>query len=272
MAEYDIDMIVAVRKWNDLLDYLAEYRQGGLMLAFSGGVDSSLLAKAARLALAERVAAVCFALPLTAAEDTEQARLVAEQIGISLEIVTTSVLNIRQVENNCRDRCYYCKRHLYGLLGKYAEKQGFTALADGNNSDDSAMSRPGMRAAAEAGVLHPLVLVGLTKQEIRYLAYWQGLSNYAQPANACLATRFPYDTPLTEEALHRVEAGEYLLHRAGFGAVRLRVHGQLARIEVQLPQLVALTERQDIVAALRRLGFKYITADLGGLNSGSMDL
>ncbi|MEG2212534.1 MAG: ATP-dependent sacrificial sulfur transferase LarE [Clostridiales bacterium] len=258
-------------KWQRLLSLLEKYRQGGLALAFSGGVDSSLLVAAARQVLGAQVVAVNFVTPLGTEADLRCVRELAAENHWPMLQINTNVLEISEVRNNTRQRCYYCKGHLYRLLAETAARLGFQHLADGNNREDMISFRPGNLAAEQAGVAHPLAMAELNKAEIRVLAQNIGLANWQRPSAGCLASRFVYDQPLTETALRQVEAGEELLRGLGYGGLRLRVHGDVVRIEVEPAQLPRLVAERELPQRLRDLGYRYVTADLQGLQSGSMD-
>ncbi|MDO4581534.1 MAG: ATP-dependent sacrificial sulfur transferase LarE [Bacillota bacterium] len=260
-------------KWQTLLRLLTQRAGQGLALAFSGGVDSSLLAYAARRSLDGRVTAVYFRTPLQSAADHRQAESMAAEIGCRLMVVREQPLALAPVAANQRARCYYCKRLLLGRLRSVADSLSVASIADGSNADDALSPRPGNRAAQELGVWRPLAEAGLNKEEVRYLARRAGLSNWQTPAHPCLASRFPYDTPLDEEQLRRVEEAEEYIATLGLGEeFRLRAHGELCRLELQ-PQYIAqaAARAEELSACLRELGYKYATLDLQGFYSGSMD-
>ena len=173
---------------------------------------------------------------------------------------------------NPPDRCYICKGHILDTLLAHAQAEGYPILADGSNADDRNDYRPGSRAGAERGVRSPLQEAGLTKVEIRALAHEHGLPNWDKPAAACLASRIPYGTPVTSQALRQIEHGEEHLHQLGFRQVRVRHHGAIARLELEPNDLVRAVELRDaIVSALRDVGFTYVALDLAGFRSGSMN-
>lgn len=260
------------QKWQSLLDYLRDAAAGGLAVALSGGVDSALLALAAREAGIEPLALVCFVTPLHSADDTAAAERAAQEMGLPLTLLSADTLALPQVAQNSRQRCYHCKKALFSELLTWAAQHNLAAVAEGSNSDDALTFRPGGQAAAELGVLRPLAEAGLNKAEIRRLAAQAGLSAAARPSTPCLASRFPYDTPLSPAALQAVAAGEELLRQRGFSELRLRAQGQWCRLELppeSWPQLLEL--REEIVPALRELGWTYIVVDMEGLRSGSYD-
>lgn len=247
--------------------------QQSLLVAFSGGVDSSLLARAAQAALPGRVRLVFGQSALSTPEEEEQARALAQRLALPYQALRLEPLALPEVANNRPDRCYACKRALYQQLWRQAEVWGLAALADGANADDlDAPNRPGNRAARELQVLQPLAAAGLRKADVRALARHLGLPNHAAPARPCLATRFPYDTPLDEAALARVATGERLLRTLGLREFRLRVHGDLCRIEAGAAErALVLEQAAEIRAKLRALGYGYVTLDLAALQSGSYD-
>jgi uncharacterized protein len=202
-----------------------------------------------------------------------EARSLAEHLGAEHVILPTAELDDPAYSANPPDRCYFCKGHYLDTLLAYAQAHGFLHLVDGGNVDDLGDYRPGQKAARERGVRSPLQEVGLTKAEIRALAREHGLPNWDQPSAACLASRIPYGTPVTVEALGQIERSEACLHQLGFRQVRVRHHGEIARLEVPAAELVrAVTARAQIVTALQENGFTYVTLDLAGFRSGSMNL
>lgn len=247
-----------------------------LAIAFSGGVDSSyLLAVALEVLGPARVLALTADMPLMPRRELAFAQEVARQLGAIHRVVPIDMLNEAGVADNAPDRCYYCKRANFRRLVEEARRAGIVWLAHGANADDRTDYRPGQRAATELGVLAPLDEVGLTKAEIRELSRRRGLPTWNLPAQACLATRIPYGTPLTPKALRQVEqAEEFLRQRFGWRTLRVRHHGLLARIELppeDWPVLLEPAARQEILTAFQELGFKAVALDLAGLHSGSMN-
>jgi len=177
------------------------------------------------------------------------------------------------LQNNPTDRCYICKRYLFQTLKDWAQARGIRAVIEGTNEDDLHVYRPGIRAVRELGILSPLAELGITKDEIRAMARELGISVAERPSSPCMATRLPYGTQLRPEVLQRIEAGESYLHRQGFAAMRLRLHGDVVRLELPLADFPRfLEQREQIVQQLHDLGFVYLTLDLEGLRSGSMDV
>lgn len=243
-----------------------------VIVAFSGGVDSTLLAVAAREALGDR------ALPVLAISETyprsevEGARATAAQLGLPLFEVYTEELTDPRFTANPSDRCYYCKQELFGILADIATARGIAYIVDGNNADDRSDHRPGRRAAAELGVVSPLDEVGMTKAEIREMSRALGLPTADKPSMACLASRFPYGTVIDKPGLERVGCAEDALRAMGLGQLRVRAHGDVARVEVapeELERVLALRGR--IVEALKGAGFAYATLDLEGYRTGSLN-
>ncbi|MBQ6808977.1 MAG: ATP-dependent sacrificial sulfur transferase LarE [Firmicutes bacterium] len=244
----------------------------GLLVAFSGGVDSTVLAAAAVRAPLPRVElASCHTL-LHSRDDLAAAREGAAELSLPLHLLELDVFSLPAVAGNHRERCYHCKKLIFSTLLEKARSLGLSALVEGANGDDLSAVRPGLRAGTELSVARPLAEVGLTKAEIRQLAREWGLRCWDKPANPCLASRFPYDTELTDALLRRVEEAERLLAERGLRGFRLRCHGELARIECSPEQAsVLLSQAQTICASLKQLGFAYITYDLEGFHSGSFD-
>lgn len=242
-------------------------------VAFSGGVDSTLLLYLAVKELgAEQVLALTASASLYPAQEEEKARKLAASIGVRQIIIPLEPLELPEVMENHPQRCYYCKREIFTELWNIAKKEGYEYLLDGANQDDLADYRPGQKAARELGVRSPMEEVGLEKNEIRDLSKEFKLSTWDQPAMACLASRFPYGTFITKKKLLQVEKGEALLSSLGFKQFRLRYHGELARLEV-FPQEfhLLLKERSKMIRELKKLGFNYVTMDLEGYRTGSLN-
>jgi uncharacterized protein len=250
---------------------------GQVVVAFSGGVDSSYLLAAAVDALGtENVLAVTADSPLLPAGEMDTARAMAEQLAVAHLRVPFDELAIPEIAANPLRRCYYCKRARFGaLLDLVAKESAGATLVHGENADDHLDYRPGSQAALELGVRAPLAEAGLTKAEIRILSRQRGLSTWDHPAASCLATRFPYDTALTAEGLRRVGQAERAIQEmSGIRQVRVRDHHPVARIEAPADQLVSLAQpplNMQIVAALQALGYRYVTLDLTGYRMGSMN-
>lgn len=244
-------------------------------VAFSGGVDSAVVAKAAALALGSRAVAVTAVSPSLATEERELARTLARQIGIRHVELPTAELASPAYVQNAPDRCYHCKTELYTKLGQHLAELGVAAIVNGANADDLGDWRPGMRAAAEHQVHSPLAECGIGKARVRELARYWGLPVWDKPASPCLASRIAYGEEVTPQRLGMIEAAERFLAQRGLGPLRVRYHrGDLARIEVPLEMLPRLCEpalREEVCRELARLGFKFITLDLAGFRSGSLN-
>lgn len=246
----------------------------GLVVAFSGGVDSTFLAAVAGQELGERAVAVTALSPTYPIREQNEAAALAEEIGIRHETVESDELEVAGFADNPPDRCYYCKAELFRVLRDVADKCGVGEVADGTNADDLNDHRPGRRAAAESGVLSPLMEVGLSKDEIRALSKKMGLSTADKPAFACLASRFPYGSRITREALQAIDVVEQGLHDLGFRQVRVRHHGDVARIEVEpheISRMCTKDVREKTIQLCRAAGFAYAALDLKGYRTGSMN-
>jgi uncharacterized protein len=247
---------------------------GRLLVAFSGGVDSSYLAWAAHRALGADALAVTAESPSYPRSHRAMALRVASEFGIPHRFVVTEEMQNDAYRANAPDRCYHCKSELFDVLGRLRDELGFDAVAYGVNTDDRGDFRPGHRAAGERGVLSPFLDAGLSKQEIRALSRAAGLPTAEIPASACLSSRLPYGTEVTPERLRQVDEGEERLRALGFEQVRLRHHGALARVEVGQGELARALDpdmARRITAALKPLGFRWVSLDLEGYRTGSLN-
>jgi uncharacterized protein len=245
-----------------------------LMVAYSGGVDSAFLAATAHRVLGERMLAVLADSPSLARRDMEQARAFAESQAMPLEVVATEELDRPEYARNDANRCFHCKDELFLVMEKLAGRLGFAKIAYGMNADDTRDYRPGQRAAEQHEVLAPLADVGLTKLEVRALAKAAGYTLWDRPAAPCLSSRVEYGRTVTREVLEQVERGEESLRQLGFREMRVRHHGELARVEIarsELPRALTMEMMDAITTALKQAGFKYVTLDCAGFRSGSMN-
>lgn len=254
---------------------MSKYTSRDVAVAFSGGADSALLLKMAVVHGTENgssVVAITADTKLHPAGDEAVARKVAEETGAEHRVLKICELDLAQIAENPVDRCYHCKKFLFEAIRKEAEKVKAAEVLEGTNTDDLKQYRPGLRAVAELGIRSPLKEAGLTKEDVRKLAKEYGISVANRPSAPCLATRFPYGDGLTGEKLRKVEQGENYLKNLGLYNVRLRVHRDIARIEIDLCDMgTFLDRREEVVRNLKELGYRYVTLDLEGFRSGSMD-
>lgn len=248
---------------------------GGAVVAFSGGADSALVAAVAARALpAGRAVAVTAVSPSLPPGELEGARRMASHIGIVHRIVRTREAEQDAYLANGLDRCFHCKSELYGVLTRLARDEGYPVVVSGTNADDLGDYRPGLQAAADNGVRHPLVEAGMTKRDVRTSSAVLQLPTWDKPASACLSSRIQFGQRITVEELTKVGRAEKLLHDLGFRQCRVRVHGDLARVEVEPADLDRLADpatRSQIVEGLKALGYRFVTVDLEGFRSGSMN-
>jgi uncharacterized protein len=247
---------------------------GRLLVAYSGGVDSAYLAWAAHQELGDRMLAVLADSPSLARAQMHDAVAFAEEQGIRLAIVQTDELDKPEYQRNDSSRCYHCKDELFVVMEAYCDVKGFEAIAYGVNLDDQGDFRPGQKAAARHGVAAPLLDAGLTKEDIRQLARDAGLRIWDKPASACLSSRIEYGRPVTREALSVVERGEDALRELGFRQFRVRHHGEIVRLEIareELPRALTVEMAAHFTRIFRELGFTYVTLDMEGFRSGSMN-
>lgn len=266
----DTEDLIRVERAGQVRERIA--RLDGVLVAFSGGIDSSVLLALAQAALGKRVLAVTLAMPAIPPSETDAARRVAVELGVAHEVVSLEA--DPALERNPRDRCYRCKRRLFAHLSEIAQARGLAAVLEGSNADDLKVLRPGLRAVRELGVLTPLADAGLTKSDIRALGRELGLSNWSRPATPCLLTRLPYGVVVTNQDLNRIAAAEAALSELGFLVNRVRLHADFARIELDaagLDRMASSAVRGAVLARLHALGLARVVVDLEPFVSGSFD-
>ncbi len=260
------------RKYDELKAVVQE--MGSALVAFSGGVDSTFLLKVVQDVLGDRICAVIASSESYPEKETQGAIELAKNLDIPHMVIRTRELNNPDFANNPPDRCYYCKTELFSRLKEIAVEKGLSFVLDGSNFDDMGDYRPGLQACEELGIRSPLKEVGLGKEEIRALSKWMNLPTWNKPSLACLASRFPYNSAIDKESLEQVAKAEEYLWSLGFSQVRVRHHDQIARVEVDAEGVLRLLEpnlRAKIVENLKKLGYAYVTLDLAGYRTGSMN-
>ncbi len=247
---------------------------GRVMVAFSGGVDSSFVLRVAQDALGDGVVALTTRSPTAVDGDFRLAVGLATELGVQHLVIDANELEIPGYAANPSNRCYFCKDNLFTICRKEADALGIVHIVDGANVDDLGDYRPGLQAAGEQAIRHPLIEAGLTKGEIRSLSHELGLATWDKPSSPCLSSRFPYGTRITRENLVKVATAEKALHSLGFRECRVRYHDRIARIEVPADQLSRFADAQlraDVLREVRAAGFLYVTLDLQGFRSGSLN-
>lgn len=257
-------------KYNKLIDYLKDL--GSVAVGFSGGVDSTLLLKAAKEALGDNAISITVVAPYIPKWEIKEAKELADNIGIKSYFLEVPMLE--EIKFNPEDRCYICKKSVFNKIKDFANEKGIKYIVDGTNADDTKDYRPGMRALKELEIKSPLLENSINKEEIRILSKKLQLNTWNKPAYACLLSRIPYNQEIKREDLDRIEKSEVYMMELGFRAIRIRSHGDLARIEVPKEDRIKLLNEEvldKVSKHLKKLGFKYVTLDIEGYKMGSLN-
>lgn len=258
--------------YQTLLKTIQSYPSKRICVAFSGGVDSTLVLKACIDANAI-VFPVIFRTVLHPSAEVEEAKNITDSLGTTLKVLEINEFQYPEILENTPERCYQCKKALFSLLREYALQNNCPIIVDGTNLDDLSEFRPGLRALKELHINSPLAEAHLSKSDVRHLCAELGLNVSSKPSSPCMATRLPYYTKITEDALHKIEAGELALKAMGFTQVRVRKHGEIARVELLESEMEqAFHQYKSIAEKLKTIGFDYVTLDLECFRSGSMDI
>ena len=258
-----------MEKLDKLKEFISKFDK--VCVAYSGGVDSDLVMNVAHEVLKDNAIAVIGDGIMLSRKDFDDAKRLAKNAGIQYYVIEADVFKVDDFRNNTRERCYHCKKSIMASIAEKANELGHYTILDGKNADDLKAYRPGSKATQELGIISPLFEAGMTKEDIRIAAKQVGLETWNKASNSCLATRFPYDTQLNREDFEMVEKAELLFAKRGIPSVRVRVHGDIARVEMLKDRFMEFIQDENLLKEMKNIGFRYVTLDLEGFRSGSMD-